>query len=211
MDENIRKIPRGKLLGAFLLATVIFCLVFIVSSTVSYYNYQRTTEQINEIYSSLEELENLAKRNDCTSGSFDASSKILDEIGGKLNLLEKRFGKNDARVLEQKNLYVKAELIHHNMVKSYREKCNMNFVTILYFYSNEENLREESERLSLILDALKRKSSDKIMIYSLDFNLDNNEIENLKQEFNITSAPIIVINEKEIKNPSNIDELNAYI
>src|SRR3989344_4816284 len=88
---NIRKIPYWKLLGAFVLATVLFSIIFLISYSISYYNYQTTSQQINQISNYLNQINDIAINQKCDDNLLLQSSQILDEVGGRINLLEKRF------------------------------------------------------------------------------------------------------------------------
>ena len=126
-------------------------------------------------------------------------------------MLEKRFGKKDSRVLEQKNLYSQLELKHFKIIKQIEEQCNENYIIILFFYSNNEPLNEESERMGFILRTFKNKNPGKIMIYSFDYNLESRLTKELKETYNITNVPIAVINEQDKIYARNIDDLTPYL
>ena len=58
--------------------------------------------------------------------------------------------------------------------------------------------------------SFKKLNSDKIMIYSFDYNLESSIINKLKRDYNITGAPIIVIDEQRQIYARNIDDLEPY-
>ena len=139
------------------------------------------------------------------------SSQILDEVGGRINLLEKRFGKNDQRVLEQKKLYVQVELAHHSIIKRFNKQCRSDFIAIFYFYSNDKENQKKNELTSNILNAFKKLNQERVMIYSFDYNLDAKEINELKEKNKITFTPLILINERDLVNVQNIDDFEGYL
>jgi len=208
-----RNVPLFRMFLSFILATTIFTIIILISSGASYYNYQRISSQNNIVTKYLNDMDILLNMStsDCGEDILVKSSIILDEVGGKLDLLEKRFGKKDSRVLEQKKLYSQLELKHFNIIKQIKKQCNEDYITILFFYSNNEPLNEESERMGFILRTFKDKMSDKIMIYSFDYNLNSELIINLKENYNITSAPIAVINEQDKIYVKNIEDLTPYL
>ena len=207
-----REFPTIRLILSFISATVIFITIFMVASGISYYNYQKMSKQNNIIEEYLNEMDVILNVSaaDCGENILLRSSQILDEVGGKLNLLEKRFGKNDQRVLEQKELYSRLEVKHLEIIKTTEEKCGQNYTKIIFFYSNIKPLDEESNRMGFILSSFKKLNSDKIMIYSFDYNLESSIINKLKRDYNITGAPIIVIDEQRQIYARNIDDLEPY-
>jgi len=211
--SNRREFPLLRLLLSFILATATFIIILLIASGVSYYNYQKISSQNNEIIEYLNQIDILLNMSvaDCGEDILIKSSKILDEVGGKLSLLETRFKKNDPRVLEQKKLYSEIELKHLSIIKQIEKLCQKNYTKIIFFYSNYKSLEEESSRMGFILRAFKNKNPEQIMIYSFDYNLDSETIQNLKKEYNITSAPIIVINDQNKLYVKNLRELDIYL
>lgn len=202
-----RKIPFKKLLLAFILATVIYIGIFFIAFSVSYYNYQKTSQQNEELLNAISEIDTLVNNFEkCEDETLLKSSQILDNVGARLSLLETRLGKNDQQVLEQKKLYTFIEIKHFQLVKKSNQICGKNQTIILFFYSNEEELEKESERFGTIISAYKEENPS-TMVYSFDFNLETNLIKELKDTYNIMSAPIIVLNEKKQIYVYNIDDL----
>ncbi len=211
MSKQFDKSVILRILVSFLFANIVFILLFLIANSVSYLNYQSIVDQNNFIEESILDLEGYLKDFICEGEIlFDASRK-LDDVGVRLGILEQRFGKNDKRVLEQKKFYSILEQKHFEIIKKFDENCDQNFMTILFFYSNMEDLEEESEGFSYILESFKRKNPDKIMIYSFDYNLDFELIDELKGKYEIVSAPLIVVDEGEPFYLKNIDELVVYL
>ena len=101
---------------SFFLATVLFILIFLAAYGVSYVNYKGISSENNIIEQSLIDLDSFLNGVSCTDELLVESSKRLDAVGSKINLLEKRFGKNDDRVLEQKKLYTDLEIKHFQII-----------------------------------------------------------------------------------------------
>jgi len=198
---------------AFVLANIIFLLLILLTFSISNLNYKRIAGQTNEIKQTLERFDEFLQINslDCTTKSLNEASVSLDRVGIKINILETRFGKNDKRVLEQKKLYSELELKHFSLIKKIEEICGKEKIKILFFYSNSKEKEEESDRVGVILSSFKKQNPENIMIYSFDFNLDFEIVSELKKKYEITSAPSVVINEKEPIYIKNINELNNYV
>lgn len=211
MNKN-RQPFAARLTLAFILANAIFLIIFLFTSSISYLNYQTISDQNNQLKNNLEDLNKIISNTsfDCSQDQLLKASEILDSVGIRIGILETRFGKNDRRVLEQKSIYTEIEIKHFELVKKIEEQCQENRTKILFFYSNEKNVEEESDRMGFILSSFKKQNPSKIMIYSFDFNLKIEQINNLKEKYKITTAPIIVLNEKETLYVKNINELNNY-
>jgi len=145
-----------------------------------------------------------------TSFVYEASVR-LDDAGARIGLLEIRIGKDDKRVLEQKKIYSEIELKHFEIVKFLRDKCNADYLPVLFFYSNSDEFKDASESMGYILGAFKNENGNKIMIYSFDVDLDSDSIGLLREEYNVTKVPVAVVNEKVLIYPTNIRELEVYL
>ena len=146
----------------------------------------------------------------CDNSLLVESSKNLENSGFRISLLEKRFGIYDERVLNTKKLYSELEFSHFSLVNRFKKECVSEITTILFFYSNSENLADESEKMGFILGSFKRDNFEKIMIYSFDVNLDFKLIRILKSEYKISSAPVIVVNEGSPFYLRNINDLRNF-
>ncbi len=195
---------------AFIIATIAFIMIFVIANAVTYMNYRQVEKQTNIIEKYTNDLSENLNRLSCSQEFLIESSEKLDQVGSRLSLIEKRFGKNDIRVLEQKELYAKLELAHYDIIKKLKSECKAKFMTILFFYSNSDELRDLSERVGTMLATFKNTYSERVMIYSFDADLESEQINKQKTVHNLTIFPIIVINDKDLLTPKNIDELEAY-
>ena len=120
---------------SLIMTVVLFLLIFSVANSVAYYNYQKVSFQNNVIQENIEELDQYIDQLSCSSELLFESSRKLEDSGIKIGFLEESFGKEDSRVLEQKKLYTQLEIKHFEIVKYLNERCDVGFVTILFFYS----------------------------------------------------------------------------
>ncbi|MFH1290566.1 MAG: hypothetical protein ABIH92_04100 [Nanoarchaeota archaeon] len=212
MSKNpIRGYYLKKLFIAFILTNIIFLAIIIISFSVSYLNYQQISEQSNTISTYLEELDSFSQFSNCENEVLIKASERLDEVGVKIGLLENRFGKNDPRVLEQKEFYSELELKHFNIVKRLESECGNDFITVLFFYTNTKPFDEESENMGFIISTFKNEDPRKIMVYSFDFNLDADVINDLKETYQVNGAPIALVNERATVYVRNINDLKEYL
>lgn len=196
---------------SFLIATILFIIIFSVAYSVSYSNYKSISENNNIINNSINRLNIYLAQEGCDYNLLRNSSELLDLVGSRLNLLETRFGKNDLRVLDQKKLYSQLQFEHFQIVENFNAKCDTNFTTIIFLYSNNAPADKSSENVGEILSTLKNKYPGKLMIYSFDYNLNADTINRIKINYNITSAPVIVVNNDHPIIINNIDQIEPLV
>ncbi len=133
-------------------------------------------------------------------------------MGKTLDILEDRFGKTDERVLEQKKKYAFLEVQHFLNIKKYNEECDENLTTVLFLYSNKGENENVAERVGYVLNNLKSKYPEKVMVYSFDYDLTLTMIDILKAVYNITSPNTLLIDEQiKIEEIKSIEELEQYL
>ena len=210
-----RKIQNKKrYLLAFLMGTILFILIFLLSYSLSYFEYQRVSNlQENIAYSIFEDKLDYSLFNQqiCSSESFKKISEDLGFQGKIIDALEKRLGKDDKKVLFRKKFYTLIELEHFEFVKILNENCDLKIHTILFFYSNEKKDIEKSENVGDLLDVI-HKRNDNLIIYSFDINLESDLINKLKNKYEVTQSPTIIINENiRILDLQNINDIEKYL
>ena len=210
-----RKIQSKKrYLLALLIGTAVFIIVFGITYSISYLEYQRiSSSQQQTSYSIFEDKlgYSLFDQEICSEEYFKKVSEKLGFQGRIIDDLERKFGKDDERVLFRKKFYSLVELEHFEFVKTMNVECGFDIQTILFFYSNEPGDIKDSEKFGDYLNTVYGRNSD-LLIYSFDINLDSNLIENLKEKYNIEKSPTILINEKfKVTEIRNIEDVEKYL
>jgi hypothetical protein len=201
---------KKRYLAAFLIGTGIFLLLFLLSYSVSYFEFQRVSNLQDDLaykifedklyYSFFDEMI-------CESESLDKISRDLNFQRGIIDEMEKDFGKMNERVLFRKNFYTLIELEHFEFVQTLNEKCNYDFPIMLFFYSNDEEIIEESERVGRLLGAVHEENPN-MMIYSFDVDLQNKLIDSLKRKYEVEEPLTVIINDEiKVVNPEHINEI----
>ena len=205
---------KKRYLLAWGIGTLIFIAVLLLSYSISYLEFNRiSNSQGLTAYSIFENklIYSFPDENICSQESFRKVSEDLGFQGRIIDDLERKFGKNDAKVLFQKKFYSVIELEHFYFVNLLNEKCNSGINTILFFYSNLEEDSEESNRVGDLLSVAYNRNEN-ISIYSFDVNLDSLLIKKLKEEYGVEKSPTIIINkEHKITSPQNIEEIETYL
>lgn len=198
-------------IASFFIATFLFILIFIVANSFAYVSYERNARESEVIARYISDLDNDLRNQSCSDHlMFDASSK-LDNVGNRIDLLEKRLGKNDPRVIAQKKQYGELEYAHFRIVQRLNKDCGARFLTLLYFYTQEKEESDANEQTAYILQAFKSEDSDHIMIYSFDASIDSGLVKNMRTWYNVTTTPSVVINERDILSLQNIKQLDGYL
>ena len=88
--------------------------------------------------------------------------------------------------------------------------CNKNdFVTVLYFYSNDGC--SDCSKQATILTYLKEKHPDNIMNFALDSDIDLNTVKMLKSIYDVSKTPSLVINEDKYDGLVDLDTMKQII
>ena len=210
-----RELDWNRIILAFLIAN----LLFFIGIGIGYFVreiMEKTTitfqQQISNEYVSLETLSMLEKDFPCSSFSLDKSSEKLDYIGSLIDSLEIKKGVNDKGVLEIKKFYTILEARHYVLIKERNLKCNENFSTIIYLYSNKKECKLEVDKISFILSYL-IKQYPNLKVYSFDLNLDSEIINFFKSKYKIKNECYsVILNDKIIKNNiQNADDLINFL
>lgn len=203
----------GNLILAFILATLLFMSVFVLGYTISYYKYKGVIDSQERLrYDLLSfEIEREILNQSCEGFNPYLFADEMDNMGGVIGILEQRLGENNPQVLDQKKVYSLLEARHFLYIVDHNAKCSNNTIpTLLFFYSNAEESKDEAEKMSYMLTSLKH--SEEIMIYSFDYDLDSSLIEILKVRYGVIRPNLIVINEKrELAVFDNVDEIREKL
>ncbi len=205
-----RSFYLGRLVVSFLIATTVFFLIFTLADTVSYLNYQNTANQNRFIQNALDEFSRNAENISCDDAALRSSLVELDHVGSYIGLLERRFGLRDSRVLAEKKLYTRLQFQHLLIIKEINTRCDSRFEPIIFLYSNDPDYIDASQFMGGILGAFKERDSATFMVYSFDVSIGDSTASSLVQRYNVTSVPSVVLKEREILRPSNINELVRY-
>lgn len=199
---------------AFVISTVVFTIVILISYSISFVEVQRVSGLQNTLAYSIfqDNLEyTLFNGPICSNESFRKISSDLGAQGSIISSLEQKLGKNNPQVLQEKQFYTLVELEHFQFVQTVNQKCNSHINTILFFYSNANDYVSNSDNLGNILSVVYSENPN-LVIYSFDLNLNNTLIENLKEKYNVTQPLTVIINEKtKLINPQNINDIEKYL
>ena len=205
---------KKRYLLAFLIGTLIFINGFVVTNIILSIQFNRISQfQDQTSFAIFEDKLNyrLFDIDICEIDNFNKISQDLGYQGKSITDLEEKFGKNNKKVQFRKIFYSLVELEHFEFINEINKKCEKDFLTILFFYSNEGRDIDKSEKAGKLLDYISQKNKN-LIIYSFDINLDSEIIQNLKKLYKIEESPTIIINNnKKISGNIQLEDIEKNI
>ncbi len=206
---------RKRYLAAFLIGTGIFLLIFLLSYSLSYLEFQRITNLQGDIAYGIFEDKldySLFSQTNCSEEVYRQVSEDLGFQGRIIDDLENKLGKDNQEVNFRKRFYSLIELEHFEFVKTLNTKCNSNITTIFFFYSNQPEFVEGGETVGRLLEIISKRHPEDLVIYSFDVDLESELIEKLKYRYNVGGAHTLIINERDkLINPQGFLEIERYL
>lgn len=204
----------NKYVASFAIAT----LLFIIGIIIGNYLANQKISTINQMESNIEfdmtsmEIQNLLfAENPCYVTMIGLEEKLRD-TEKKISFMEGQLGKNDERVINLKKYYSLLEIKHYLAMQKRRNECNLNYSTILFFYSNTKDKILDSEKQGYVLDSLRQEYSvDNVKIYALDRDLDFYIIGELAKFYNVTDSPGIVMNNRTLIGFHSKEEIEGLL
>lgn len=213
MSEN--KIFFSRHLAVFSSIVVIFLLGVFLGQLIAKNNieaFTKTQEQIKLMLLKIDLNSQLSVDYVCNVSLSDLNEPRT-ELSKQLDILEKELKKDDQNLLNMKQEYSILSIKHWLFMKKISDECNRNMTLILFFYSNKENVNQDSKNQGVVLDYFydKNKEKHEIYIYALDYDLDNSAIMTLKNVFKIQSTPTLVINDVKMTGFQWADNLDNIV
>ena len=213
MEERKFKNKKNYLF-AFIIGTFVFIAIFFLTRSLSSIESDRIYSIQGEMAQDIFKdklIYSFFDEHSCSEESFSQISKDLGYSGKIIDDLEKKLGKDDKNVLEQKKFYTLVLLEHLQFVKDYNDICHTSIPVLLFFYSNQKEKTQETEDMGRILDIIARDYPE-LVIYSFDVNLNSELITKIMNKYNITDSPIILVNEHSISGKiTNLKEIEKYL
>lgn len=199
-------LQKRRYLAAFAITTLIFALGFFAGLVLENqrsdfladaYNQQRVDYSSTQLQAQL--IEEITRDGDCAAliKTFEQNINNLESARVRLETFAE-----DATVKEHEfNIlsreYTHAQIRYYLLAQRTQEICGEDAATILYFYTDSSEC-DDCEDQAFVLNYLKRVMQDKLLIFSFNEQLADEEpaIRLLMNRHNITQYPSIVINEE---------------
>ncbi len=201
-----RKISKGKFILALLVTTTIFALglllgLVIEGKRVNYAAQVYQTHAVNFISSQLQYnyLLSLKDQASCPTiyAGLDANLATLDQTRQKLEDYSQ-----DSQISEQefellRRQYALEQLRYWFLAGQVKDLCQTGAVRIIYLYSDGTTC-PGCEQQAFVLTYLKKKLGQKVLVFSLDERMEEPLITLLKQQYNVTRYPALIIEERKV-------------
>jgi hypothetical protein len=214
---------KTKLLVRTILAFAITATIFGTAFYVSNYFNARRVEAIRTMQDnmavdilSLETQFQLLQELSCRDiRENSVLSNELVSLQNRLAYTERQLGTENEEVLRLKRQYSLLQIKDMLLMKRVSEKCGLQPVFILYFYSNETADKNpvcaDCEKQGYVLTALAEKYPS-LRVYSFDYSLD---LPALKTLININDVPAqlpaLVINEKVYNGFKSVEDVETLL
>jgi len=100
------------------------------------------------------------------------------------------------QLIKQKQRYALLQLQFWLNSIALKERCNASYTTLVYFYSHYNESATMEQRLqSAVLADLKEKCGNRVLLIPLPYDLNIATVDMIKDAYNITQTPSILINE----------------
>lgn len=199
-DKTENNIEFNKYVASFAIATLLLVIGIIVGNYLSEERMSSIKEMESKIQfdiMSMEIQDLLFNENPCSLTATVELEQRLKDTATTISFMESQLGKTDERVINLKKEYSLLEIRHYIVMKTRKEKCKLNYSTILFFYSNQEEKISDSEKQGYVLDNIRQKYNvENIKVYSLDRDLDLYIIGELARFYAVSDVPAIVIDNR---------------
>jgi hypothetical protein len=192
------------------ITSLVFLLGIFLGQAISYYNLSELRQSQEKILSEMMGYDlswSILAKEDICNLSFKEFFKKRQELGNMVYDLEKKFGPKNPEVLIEKERYHIHQIREYLFFRDLKEKCNLSYPLIIYFYSHP---CDECIAQGYVLDTLSRKYN-LTTIYSLDYDISNPILDTIKILHNVTTTPALIINGKTYNKFLKIGEIEKII
>lgn len=208
-------------------AGILTAVVFILGILLGYYLESGRLTEIKEEYKQIEvqwadaKLQTVYYQTlspDLCNAAIQENLRFADRVyeeGLKLEKFEKSNKLTKEKFLLDKKKYalLKVEFLLNSIFL--KEKCKTaNYTNLVYFYANNPTIDQKVQQLALskTLKELKHQYGKELMLIPLPIDFDISVINIIKNSYDITSIPAILINEKiKLEGVQTIEEIEKAI
>lgn len=211
MDD--KKIDYKKYTFSFIITALIFATAIFLSN---YFGEKKLEEIRNiqdkisiDILSSETQFSLLAESscNDVDDGSL---SRELGDLENKLSYTVGQRGGDDPEVMTLKKYYSLLEIKDYLLMKRISEKCKKTPISIMYFYSDENNCKD-CEKEGYVLTSLREDYPD-LRIYSFDYDIDVSAVKTLITIYKVENdLPALIVKNKVYYGFKSVEDLEKLI
>lgn len=217
--NNFRKISKDK----YIVAGVITFLIFMLGLTLGFVIEDHRYNLIEEInmeqeveYISLQSqylyLQAFGNYNNCPvlSTTLKETVEDLSNSLSRVIAFEEENEISDIRKDLVMRRYILDNLRYWLLAKESKEKCNLDIVPILYFYSTD---CPSCPNQGTILTYFKQLFEEQLLVFPINLDLRNQEpmVEIMVSQFNVSKYPTLIIDNKKFEGVVKRDQLKEVI
>lgn len=211
---NIRTARLSSYLVAFLITAFIFATALYASN---YFNNRRlvdiqaTQDKISIDILSLETQFELLAEHSCRDiTETSVLSTEIQPLAQRLSYLESQSQVNQDELISLKRYYTLLQIKDLLLMQSVAEKCKLEPVFILYFYSNDGDCNA-CEQQGYVLTGLSQKYPN-LRIYSFDYNLGLSALRTLIEINGVRDEmPALILNDKVYYGLHTMDDIEKIL
>lgn len=208
---EMRKMSVPIYIAAFVISVLVFAVGVYVGNTMDTVVKDSISSDVQNVYQKAQSSELLILLEDSPAFCpvyMEEADRMDDEtsaLGTKIAYAEDVRGISDP---ELKKEYFMLEAQAYLISKKVKEQCNDSSNLVLYFYSNQ-NCASCAEQ-GRMLDSV-RASRNNTKVYSFDGDLGSSIVTALKNQYEVTSYPAIVVNGQVYNRFVNGEELSGIL
>ncbi len=206
----MRDFNKRRYLFAFIITAAIFLLGFFLGfvmdvNRINYFQQLNEEQKLNlrSLQLQYELVKSSSVNNPCAAFRFMFDTFIVELEKNRERLetytQQAKIKKGEFEVLQRE--YVLSQINFWYISKNLKESCSgeSDFVTIIYFYSDKKVCPSCDDQAN-VLNYYKTKLKENLLIFAIDERLEAAEpvVTLLKQSYNVTSYPTLIINGKDV-------------
>lgn len=177
----MRTIDWKKYLFVFIITTLVFFTALFMSDKINERRFAELQDIENRISTDIVSLEtqfDLLEELSCSDiNEKTVLSTELDSLAQRLGFTEGQVGADNPEVIRLKRSYTLLQIKDYLLMKKVSQKCGLDPIFILYFYSNKGDCAECTKE-GHVLTYL-REQYPRLRVYSFDYNLDLSALDTL--------------------------------
>ncbi|MBS3055311.1 MAG: hypothetical protein J4452_02345 [Candidatus Aenigmarchaeota archaeon] len=205
------------LISGAITAGILFLGIFF-GVTVSKSKVDNLQSELDKLKMSQEDL-NLefvliatSRNQTCNLISYELD-KVIDnaaQLGERVSLYETSEKIKDDRFSFLKDDYTITLIRYWFFLDRMKTECNRtNFVTVLYFYSNDKC--DDCNKQGLVLNVIKQTYQQDVMIFAIDSDSRLNVVDLLKKTYQVETVPSLVVDGKKYDGLVSVEELKSVL
>jgi thiol-disulfide isomerase/thioredoxin len=128
-----------------------------------------------------------------------------NSLGSEVERFENSRKLDENSFKELKKKYTSVLIRDWLTLEKIKQTCKEDYLTVLYFYSNE-NCNDCKDQ-GIVLSYMKEKLGDKFLVFAIDSDIDLQIIDLLKNVYNVGEYPTLVLNNKRFSGFVDIESL----